>query len=183
MTFFAGAATPETFKDIAASHIDRLYRVAFNLTKSKADAEDLVQETYLRALNHHEQFDRGTNLRAWLTRILYNLFVNRYHRDRKSISMDHSLEDGERLLIDTMESGAPEPETESLRTELRGKLTDALNELSEDLILAVTLVDIGECSYAEAAEIMSCPIGTIRSRLFRARAILADKLREYVRNA
>ena len=182
MSLVAGRIRKDTVKDKATAYIDQLYRVAFNLTKSRADAEDLVQETYLRAFDKSGQFELGTNLKAWLTRILYNLFVNRYHRDRKTVSMDQPLDDEKTARIDTMESSGPGPELQSLQTELRDKLKEALSELSEEFATAIILVDIGECSYAEVAEIISCPIGTVRSRLFRGRSILANKLRNYVRN-
>jgi len=183
MSLVVSGIQKDTVKDRATAYIDQLYRVAFNLTKSRADAEDLVQETYLRAFDKYEQFELGTNLKAWLTKILYNLFVNRYHRDRKTVSIDQPVDDEKTPPIDSMKSGAPGPELQFLQTELREKLKEALSELSEDFATPIILVDIGECSYAEVAEIISCPIGTVRSRLFRGRSILADKLRDYVRNA
>src|SRR6266545_1806469 len=182
MSLVVSGIQKDTVKDRATAYIDQLYRVAFNLTKSRADAEDLVQETYLRAFDKYEQFELGTNLKAWLTKILYNLFVNRYHRDRKTVSIDQPVDDEKTPPIDSMKSSAPGPELQFLQTELREKLKEALSELSEDFATPIILVDIGECSYAEVAEIISCPIGTVRSRLFRGRSILADKLRDYVRN-
>jgi RNA polymerase sigma-70 factor, ECF subfamily len=170
------------FKEDAASYIDQLYRVAFHLTKKRYDADDLVQETYLRAISNYGQFEPGTNLKAWLTRILYNLFVNRYHHDKKTISIDQSPTDTETSWLDNMESSDPGPEAESLQAELRDKLKETLDGLSEEYAAPIVLVDIGGFSYAEVAEIISCPIGTVRSRLFRARAVLAGKLREYVRH-
>lgn len=170
------------FKEDAASYIDQLYRVAFHLTKKKHDADDLVQETYLRAITNYGQFEPGTNLKAWLTRILYNLFVNRYHHDKKTISIDRSPTDTETVWLDNIESSDRSPEAESLQAELRDKLKEALDDLSEEFATPIVLVDIGGFSYAEVAEIISCPIGTVRSRLFRARAVLAGKLREYVRH-
>ena len=182
MSLVAWRSRAETVQDNAATYIEQLYRVAFNLTKSKADADDLVQETYVRALGHHEQFKPGTNLKAWLAKILYNLFVNRYHRERKTISIDQPANDDDTVWADRMVSDAPGPETELLRTELGARLMEALKDLSEEYATTIILVDIGECSYAEVAEIISCPIGTVRSRLFRARSMLSGKLREYVRN-
>ncbi len=170
------------FKDEAASYIDQLYRVAFHLTKRKDDADDLVQETYLRAISNYGQFEPGTNLKAWLTTILYNLFVNRYRRDKRTVSFDQPATDTETSWLDNMESSNPGPEAEFLQTELKDKLKEALDSLSEESATPIVLVDIGGFSYAEVAEIISCPIGTVRSRLFRARAVLAGKLREYVRH-
>lgn len=169
------------FKAEAVSHLDHLYRVAFHLTRGKADAEDLVQETYLQAVSHYDQFTPGTNLKGWLTRILYNLFVNRYHRDKRMVSLDQPVDEAGTAWVDSLPGNDPGPETEVLRTELQGKVTEALSALPEEFRTPVVLVDIGDFSYAEVAEILSCPVGTVRSRLFRARAILAGKLRTYVR--
>lgn len=169
------------FKEEAVSHLDHLYRVAFHLTRGKADAEDLVQETYLQAVGHYDQFTPGTNLKGWLTRILYNLFVNRYHRDKRMVSLDQTVDEAGTAWVNSLPGSDPGPEKEVLRTELQGKVTEALSALAEEFRTPVVLVDIGGFSYAEVAEILSCPVGTVRSRLFRARAILAGKLRTYVR--
>lgn len=169
------------FKEAAVSHLDHLYRVAFHLTRDQADAEDLVQETYLQAVTHSDQFTLGTNLKGWLARILYNLFVNRYHRDKRMVSLDQTVDDAETAWVDSLPGSDPGPEKEALRTELQGKVMEALSALREEFRIPVVLVDIGGFSYAEVGEILSCPVGTVRSRLFRARAILAGKLRTYVR--
>ncbi len=180
MSVAARRSEKGSVKEDAASYIDQLYRVAYHLTKKKDDADDLVQETYLRAISNHEQFEPGTNLKAWLTRILYNLFVNRYHHDKKTVSFERSTADTEISWLDSMESSNPGPEAEFLQTELKDKLKEALDSLAEESATPIVLVDIGGFSYAEVAEIVSCPIGTVRSRLFRARAVLAGKLRDYV---
>jgi RNA polymerase sigma factor (sigma-70 family) len=182
MSVVAGRSGKGNFKEDAASYIDELYRVAFHLTKKRDDADDLVQETYLRAVKNYGQFETGTNLKAWLTRMLYNLFVNRYHRDKKSVSIDQPVSDTATTWLDNMESNSPGPEAAFLQTELKEKLKNALDDLPEDFSTPIVLVDIGGFSYSEAAEVISCPVGTVRSRLFRARSILADKLREYVRH-
>ena len=182
MSVVANRSGKGGFKEEAASYIDQLYRVAYHLTKQKDDADDLVQETYLKAINNYAQFESGTNLKAWLTTILYNLFVNRYRRDKKTVSFDRPATDTETSWLDSMESSNPGPEAEFLQTELKDKLKEALDSLSEESATPIVLVDIGGFSYAEVAEIISCPIGTVRSRLFRARAVLAGKLREYVRH-
>ena len=169
------------FKEEAVSYLDHLYRIAFHLTHERADAEDLVQETYLQAVTHLDQFTPGTNLKGWLTKILYHLFVNRYHRDKRTVSLDQASGDEGAAWVESLESGTAGPEGEILKTELQDKIKDALNSLSEEYRSPIVLVDIGGFSYAEVAEILSCPIGTVRSRLFRARSILANKLRSYVR--
>jgi len=168
------------FKEEAISFLDHLYRVAFHLTRERADAEDLVQETYLQAVTHYGQFSPGTNLKGWLTRILYNLFINRYHRDKRIVSLDRADAETGVSWVESLEGSGGEPEAEILKAELQNKIKEALDSLSEEFRTPIVLVDIGGFSYAEAAEILSCPVGTVRSRLFRARSILAGKLRSYV---
>ena len=182
MSVVASRSGKSGIKEEAAAYIDQLYRVAYHLTKQKDDADDLVQETYLRAITNYGQFDPGTNLKAWLAKILYNLFVTRYHHEKRMVSLDQPVADTETSWLDNMESSNPGPEAEFLQTELKDKLKEALDSLSEESATPIVLVDIGGFSYAEVAEIISCPIGTVRSRLFRARAVLAGKLREYVRH-
>jgi RNA polymerase sigma-70 factor (ECF subfamily) len=182
MSVVASRSVKSGFKEEAVDYIDQLYRVAYHLTKQRDGADDLVQETYLKAISNYAQFKSGTNLRAWLTRILYNVFVNRYHRERKTVSFDQPAAEADIPWLDTMASSNPGPEAQFLQSELKDKLKDALDSLSEEFATPIVLVDVGGLSYAEVAEIISCPIGTVRSRLFRARAILAGKLRDYVRH-
>ncbi len=169
------------FKEAAVSHLDHLYRVAFHLARERADAEDLVQETYLQAVTHSHQFTPGTNLKGWLTKILYNLFINRYHRDKRVVSLDQAGAETGVSWVESLEGSGGGPEAEILQTELQDKIKEALNSLPEEFRAPIVLVDIGGFSYAEVAQMLSCPVGTIRSRLFRARSILAGKLRAYVR--
>lgn len=169
------------FKDAAISYLDHLYRVAFHLAREKADAEDLVQETYLQAMIHYDQFTPGTNLKGWLTKILYNLFVNRYHRNKRMVSLDRTNDETGASWLDALGEEGGGPEAAVLKAELQDKLKEALGGLPEESRAPVILVDIAGFSYAEVADILSCPIGTVRSRLFRARSILAGKLRAYVR--
>jgi len=168
------------FKGEAISYLDHLYRVAFHLTRERADAEDLVQDTYLQAVTHYDQFTLGTNLKGWLTKILYNLFINRYHRDKRIVSLDRADAETGVSWVESLEGSGGGPEAEILKAELQNKIKEALDSLSEEFRTPIVLVDIGGFSYAEAAEILSCPVGTVRSRLFRARTILASKLRSYV---
>lgn len=171
----------ENFQEAAVSLLDHLYRVAFHLTRERADAEDLVQETYLKAVIHYGQFTPGTNLKGWLVKILYNLFITRYHRNKRMVSLDQGGVETESSWVESVQGIEPGPEAELLRTELQDKLREALDTLPEEFSTTIVLVDIGGFSYAEVAGILSCPIGTVRSRLFRARNLLAGKLRAYVR--
>ncbi len=163
-------------------HLDHLYRVAFHLVRGQDEARDFVQETYLRALGSYEQFAPGTNMKAWLTRILYNFFFDHYHQKKRWVSVDDETRgDGERPdyweKVPTENSG---PESQILHKELSVKITDSLRKIPEDFRAPIVLVDMGDFSYAEAADILSCPVGTVRSRLSRGRRLLHKYLRGYV---
>jgi RNA polymerase sigma-70 factor (ECF subfamily) len=166
----------------AIVYLDHLYRVAFHLTKQEMEAQDLVQETFARALASHEQFTPGTNLKAWLTRILYNFFFDDYHRKKKWVSVEDKTTNQEEGL-DYWEGVAtdnPGPESVFLMRELDLKIQEALRRMPEEFRVPIVLVDMGDLSYAEAAEMLSCPIGTIRSRLSRGRRLFYRHLKEYV---
>jgi len=178
----SGGDEKEKFCLEAMTHLDHLYRVALYMAKEPNDAKDLVQETYSRALSSYRQFTPGTNMKGWLTTILVNFFFHDRKRKKKWLS----VEDGcgqDREAIDYWERVAsenPSPETELLSKELKGKITDVLRKLPEEFRLPVILVIMGEFSYEEAAEILSCPVGTIRSRLFRGRKLMYSHLQEYM---
>ena len=163
------------------THLDHLYRVAFHLAKEPDEAQDLVQETYVRALGSYEQFAPGSNLKAWLTRILYNFFSDNYRQKRRWVSVEsNSLEEDESDYWERVPIENPGPESHILLKELSAKISAALKKIPEEFRLPITLVDMGDFSYAEAAEILSCPIGTIRSRLSRGRRLLNNHLKVYV---
>ncbi|MFQ5850953.1 MAG: sigma-70 family RNA polymerase sigma factor [Candidatus Binatia bacterium] len=172
----------ERFSHEALDHLDHLYRVAFHLAREPAEARDLVQETYLRALDSFEQFSPGTNMKAWLTRILYNFFLDLYHQRKKWVSLEgkgSTEEEG----VDYWERVAgedPGPENSFLVKELKIKISEALRKIPEEFRAPIVLVDMGELSYAEAAEVLSCPLGTIRSRLSRGRRYLHMHLKRYM---
>lgn len=170
----------EKFCREAMTHLDHLYRVARHLVKGEDDVEDLVQETYTRALGSYEQFNPGTNMKAWLTRILYNFFFDHYHEKKRWVLVeDHLSNEGtdywEKVFIEN-----PGPERHILLKELNIKITDALRKIPEEFRVPIILVDLGDFSYAEAAEIIACPLGTVRSRLSRGRRLLARHLKGYV---
>jgi RNA polymerase sigma-70 factor (ECF subfamily) len=163
-------------------HLDHLYRVAFHLVKNHDEAQDFVQETCLRALSSQKQFTPGTNLKAWLTKILYNFFYDSYHRAKRVVSAENRAEqqkDGgdywEKVPIDN-----PGPEKDILHKELTKKISDALKKIPEEFRSPLVLIDMGDLSYVEAAEILACPVGTIRSRLSRGRRLLREHLKGYV---
>jgi RNA polymerase sigma-70 factor (ECF subfamily) len=175
----------ERFSSEILVHLDHLYRVAFHLVRNDAEAQDCVQETCARALGAYRQFTPGSNLRAWLTRILYNLFFDAYARNKRMVAAD-DLAQGSESAEDYWESVAADragPEKQFLQQELGAKISAALRNLPEEFRAPILLVDMGEFSYAEAAEILSCPIGTVRSRLSRGRRLLQKQLDGYVGNS
>ena len=152
------------------------------MTKSTTEAEDLVQDTVVKAMRARKQFEPGTNLKAWLLRILTNTFINRYRRgglERDIIDGPdaNSLTDGW-VGANTMRA-MRDPETQALQPIVEAELTRALDALPEDFRLAVVLSDVEELSYKEIAEAMGCPIGTVMSRLHRGRRLLQKSLREH----
>jgi len=154
------------------THLDHLYRVAYYLVKNDVDAQDCVQETCARALSSRDQFTPGTNMKAWLTKILYNFFYDFYTRNRRTIAAeDLSLSAGADFW-ETLPTQSAGPETQVLAQELAVKVDDALKQIPEEFRAPIVLVDMGDFTYAEAAEILSCPIGTVRSRLSRGRKLL-----------
>lgn len=169
----------EKFAHEALAHIDHLYRVAFHLAREQDQAQDLVQETYVRALASHEQFISGTNLKAWLTRILYNLFFDHYRQRKKWASLEEP-DDRETTGFEAFAPTNAEPESWLLQKEMKTKVSDALAKVPEHFRAPMLLVDMGEFSYAEAAEILACPVGTVRSRLSRGRKLLYKQLKGYV---
>ncbi|MGH7766380.1 MAG: sigma-70 family RNA polymerase sigma factor [Candidatus Binatia bacterium] len=172
----------EKFALEAMRHLDHLYRVAVHLARVPDDAHDLVQETYVRALTRYEQFAPGTNLKAWLTKILHHLFFDNYREAKRWVSAeDKSGEKGcESDYWEKLPTENPGPEKNILSEELSVKITEALRHLPEEFRLPIVLVDMGDFSYAEAAEMLDCPLGTVRSRLFRGRKILYQRLKSYV---
>ena len=176
------AEEKQRFARESMSHLDHLYRVAFHLAKEPDNAQDLVQETYARALDSYEQFSPGTNMRAWLTRILYNFFFDQYHQKKKWVSVEDSgsMEEGASDYWERVVGENPGPENHILDKELNVTITEALRKIPEEFRAPILLVDMGDFSYAETAEILSCPVGTVRSRLSRGRRLLHKHLKGYI---
>jgi len=177
-------ATDE-FETEALRHLDALYRTALRMTRSEADAEDLVQETYIRALRFRDQFTLGTNMKAWLFRILTNTFINTYRR--KTAQPEVTDLEGvdefslyRRMVDDRAASSSPDPEAELLKGVVDTEVTDALEELPEKFRTTV-LLDVEGFSYKEIAEMLSIPIGTVMSRLHRGRKYLQKRLYDLAR--
>jgi RNA polymerase sigma-70 factor, ECF subfamily len=163
------------FEADALASIDSLYRTALRLTRMPADAEDLVQETMLKAFRAADTFKPGTNLRAWLFTILHNTARNRV-RDRVRDHVDVDSETVERAGDQLIQGTAETPETLLLRETLAPELQAAIDELPEAFRQAVWLRDVEEFSYAEIAEMLGVPVGTVMSRISRGRRMLFDKL-------
>lgn len=164
------------------AHLDHLYRVAYYLVRNDSEAQDCVQETCARALGAQEQFAPGTNLKAWLTKILYNFFYDFYTRNKRTVAAaDLSESAGNKGdLFDTLAAPSPGPETQVLARELGVRIEAALKKIPDEFRAPIVLVDMGDFTYAEAAEILACPIGTVRSRLSRGRKLLQEILTGYV---
>ena len=170
----------DSFEADALSFIDALYRTGLRMTRSEADAEDLVQETYIRAFRFKDQFTPGTNLKAWLFRILTNTFINQYRR-KAARPQSTELDDvDESILYRHMRnvapaSESPDPETIIVDNTVSSEVKAALEELPEKFRTTV-LLDVEGFSYKEIAETLDIPIGTVMSRLHRGRKFLQKRL-------
>jgi len=167
------------FEAEALAALDSLYRAALRLTRVPADAEDLVQETYLKAFRSADRFQPGTNLRAWLFTILHNTALNRARdRARDTVAVDSEVVDRAADVPPPGSSaGAAEtPESLLIRDTLAPELQAAIDALPEAFRQAVWLRDVEEFSYAEIAEMLSIPIGTVMSRISRGRHMLFERL-------
>ena len=172
----------EKFCHEAMTHLDHLYRIALYLAKESNEAKDLVQETYSRALGSYKQFTPGSNLKAWLTTILCNFFFHDRNQKKKWLSVKDSFAQDEEPsdYWEQVPTENPGPETQMLLKEMKRQITDVLNKIPEEFRLPIILVIMGDFSYEEAAEMLSCPVGTIRSRLFRGRKLVYKELKEYI---
>jgi RNA polymerase sigma-70 factor (ECF subfamily) len=170
------------FEEEALDLSDQVFRVARHLVGSREEAEDLMQETYARAFRSWRSYTPGTNLRAWLLRILTNLNIDRGRRQQRTPQMTSIDEHGDYYLYDKLVEGEGEPPDEErvIAKLSQGSIVDALAHVPHDFRDVLVLVDIGEFSYADAAQILDIPIGTVMSRLHRARRILKGELAEEV---
>src|SRR5436853_7776537 len=169
------------FEEDALALADQVYRVARHLANSREDAEELVQETYVRAFRSWASFQPGTNLRAWLLRILTNLNIDRGRRQQRAPQMQ-ALEANDYYLYDRLsQDGDGITDTDRVVERLsQDDIVHALAEVPHDFRDVIVLVDIGDFSYADAAQILDIPMGTVMSRLHRGRRILKKNLADGV---
>lgn len=163
-----------TFENLLSPHVDELYGAAMRLTRSPADADDVLQETMTRAWAFWDRFEEGTNVRAWMHRILFNTFVNGYRRSRRECEILGRMQ---REL-----AGPPHalpPGAESREQTVGDEVSVALETLPASFREVVELVDLGGASYKDAARRIGCPVGTVMSRLHRGRRLLREQLRGY----
>jgi RNA polymerase sigma-70 factor, ECF subfamily len=175
----------QVFEDTAVPHMDAMYRTALRLTRNEKDAEDLLQETFLRAYKSFHQFQLGTNIKAWLFKIMTNLHINRYQKQaRRPTKL--SYEDLEefylynQLLEKDIILNGNSVEDEVLNSFLDTEVKEAIEKLPWEFRITVVLADIEGFRYQEIADILNCPIGTVRSRLSRGRRLLEKYLWDYV---
>ena len=184
MTKRTEAERRKQFEEEALVHLDLLYNSAVQMTRNVADAQDLVQETFVKAYRFFDKFTRGTNCKAWLFKIMKNNYINTFRkRSKQPTRVD--FEDVAGLLQAAPEPAIPtgsERDIKEVFEELiEDDIKEALDELPFDFKMAVVLSDIEGFSYQEIADIMECPIGTVRSRLSRARKFLHSKLYEFAK--
>ena len=177
------ARVTEEFKKEALPHINLLHNYAYKMTGNQLDADDLLQETYLRAFRFFHKFERGTNCKAWLFRIMKNLFINNYRKNQKSpnkVDYDEVENFFENIKSDKIDS--TDLQEKVFNNLLDDNVTHALNSLQDDFKTVIILCDLEGLSYEEIADFVQCPIGTVRSRLHRARKLLGQKLYKYAKS-
>jgi len=172
------------FEEEFLPQIDALYTFAYHLTYNEEDANDLVQETYMKAYRFIDKYKEGTNAKAWLFKILKNAFINQYRRKSKQpTKVDYEdiagYQEGD---DDTSYASYADLREEMFQSMMGDEVTNAINALPVDFRVVILLCDIEGFTYEEISKILDIPIGTVRSRLHRARNMLKDKLRTYARS-
>jgi len=170
------------FNDEFMPHINSMYNFAYRLTLDEDDAKDLLQDTYLKAYRFIDSFQQGTNAKAWLFRILKNSFINDYRKKSKEPSkVDYQEVESYYNSDDVDRQITPDLRVEALQDMIGDEISNALNALDVDFRTVIILCDLEGFKYDEMAKILDIPIGTVRSRLHRARNLLKEKLSEYAK--
>lgn len=180
---YADHEKQEIFDKEFLPHIHSMYNFGYRLTLDRDDAKDLVQDTYFKAYRFIESFQKGTNAKAWLFRILKNSFINDYRKkvkepnkvDYQEVESYYNSDDVDRQIT-------PDLRVEALRDMIGDEISNALNALDVDFRTVIILCDLEGFKYEEMAKILDIPIGTVRSRLHRARQLLKEKLSDYARS-
>jgi len=160
----------------------QLFKSALRMTRSPEEADDLLQETYLKAFKYYDRFSEGTNLKAWLFKIMKNTFINSYRKKKvqpPQVDFDEVYEGLETTLLELSQEGLGNPETEYVNTEMDAAVREALLSLPHDYKMVVLLADLEGFAYKEIADILVIPVGTVMSRLYRGRKLLERTLLEY----
>ena len=179
---FGKKQTLSEFEAQTMPYADLLFGAALRMTRDEAKAEDLVQETFLRAYRFWHRYEKGTNLKAWLLRIQTNEFINRYRKQQreKTVFDVHNYDTAVDTYAETESAHLPPEVRTQFLTELMGdEVMEALESLPVDFRMVIMLVDINDLSYKEVAEILDCPVGTVMSRLHRARKMMRQSLFQY----
>ncbi len=179
----SAAERTKRFERDALQYMNQLYAAAMRYTKNPEDAQDLVQDTYIKAYNSFHQFEPGTNLKAWLYRVLTTTFINTYRKDqRRPQTSDSELEDWQIAEVSSHTSDQGKSTEDVVLENLPDSdIKNALAEIPEEFRMAVYLADVEGFSYKEIAEIVGVPAGTVMSRLHRGRKQLREKLTDYAR--
>jgi RNA polymerase sigma-70 factor (ECF subfamily) len=164
-------------------HIDSMYNFAYRITFDEDDAKDLVQETYFKAFRFIDSFREGTNAKAWLFRILKNSFINEFRkRSKEPAKVDYQEVETYYNSDEINEVITPDLRVEALQNMIGDEVTNALNALAVDFRIVIILCDLEGFTYEEMSKILDIPIGTVRSRLHRARNLLREKLKIYAKS-
>lgn len=172
------------FENVTMPFLDALYNTAYRMTRNAEDAEDLVQETYLKAYKYYDKFQEGTNLKAWLFKIMKNTFINAYRKKQQvppETDFGDIEESFESLVSEEVKRDIKSPEDELLSGVLDEDIQHALEDLPPDFRMVVLLADLEGFTYKEIAGILDVPVGTVMSRLYRGRRLLEAAMLKYAR--